>query len=103
MEYDGNRKNSLLRDRSGNYLSINELTPLLEDLSYKVVNQEIVNGLYVSTVWLGVIHNNNSLFETIVFDNNTKQLYIERYPTEELAVLGHGKICHKITNGELFE
>lgn len=87
-----------------------------EDAKKKIVKQTTLkNGLFISTVWLGMDHNlgmsNKPLiFETMVFDTNRKETYKlgkiqhttigedldqERYSTEDQAVEGHKKMVLK--------
>lgn len=67
---------------------------------FKIVQQDTLdNGLFVSTVFLGLDHgfgNRNRegykpvLWETMIFnDNDTTQDYQERYTSYEDAVAGH--------------
>ena len=69
---------------------------------YKIVKQEeLPNGKWVSTVWLGLNHSWNDgsplIFETMVF--KSKDDYsdedMERYSTEAEAIEGHKKMVEK--------
>lgn len=83
------------RDRDGNEITLEEYIEKLTDPSYKIVNHTVVNGLLVSTVWLGLDHNFCDgpplIFETMIFcyGNYEHDEYQERYSTEEEAIEGH--------------
>jgi len=61
----------------------------------KHVNEELVNGNRVSTVWLGLDHNHFGgeplLFETMIFNSSGDDIYCERYSSWDEAVEGHKK------------
>ena len=84
-------------DRDGNELSsADELERLLCDKSYKVLKQETIGDLRVSTVWLGVDHGfvpglKPVIFETMIFGGGKHHLDGElwRYSSEEEALEGH--------------
>ncbi len=68
----------------------------IRDHEKKIVRQETLpNGLFVSTVWLGIDHGFGRgppiIFETIVFrgENELKVLDQRRYSTEDEAIVGH--------------
>lgn len=72
----------------------------------KHVVKEIINGKFISTIWLGLNHNwgNNNLpllFETMVFaDINTGcEEYCDRYSTWKEAEEGHKKAVEWVKNG----
>ena len=75
----------------------------LGDHDYKVVEQTTLpNGLWVSTVWLGLDHSfcregPPLIFETMVFESkeNLHDLDCERYPTEAEAIEGHWRMVAK--------
>lgn len=73
-----------------------------EDLSYKRVAQTTLpNGRWVSTVWLGLNHQDGDgpplIFETMVFPNaqDMQELDMDRYSTETEAMVGHAALCAK--------
>lgn len=76
---------------------------LFEDFSYKVIKQETLpNGLWISTVWLGLNHNwapNGPIhiFESMVFSriDRLEEQDMERYSTLEQAKAGHLKLVKK--------
>ena len=70
-------------DRNGDPITIEEYGRLHQDHAYVVVKQETLpNGLWVSTVWLGLDHNHIPpplIFETVVFP--------PRWPSKEMKQL----------------
>lgn len=98
---------NLYFDRQGKPIkSREEFSKLFNDFKYKVVKQDkLPNGLFVSTVWLGINHNfvgpsdSPIIFETMVFDHSKKEDYIdmdrERYSTEKQAIAGHKRMMKK--------
>jgi len=74
----------------------------LSDPKYKVVKQDVLkNGLYVSTVWVGIdyslVGGEPLIFETMVFPNKGDwlDLDMERYSTEKEALAGHREMVKK--------
>jgi len=89
-------------DKDGKPIDLFEWAKKFEDLSYKVIEQtELRNGLWVSTVWLGLNHCYSEgeplIFETMVFKNKEigKELDMDRYNTLEEAKEGHKKMVAK--------
>lgn len=68
----------------------------IADFTVRVVKQETVEDLFVSTVFLGLSRLN--CFETMAFDDkgDSVDAYFARYDTWEEARLGHAKIVKKI-------
>jgi hypothetical protein len=66
---------------------------------YQIVKQsKLENGLFVSTVWLGIDHSFTEIgppiiFETMIFGKDV--LDCMRYSTEEQALKGHEQLCRK--------
>ena len=87
-------------DREGTPISSAEWSQMFENTEYLVVKQDdLKNGLHVSTVWLGF---NNKfgdgpplIFETRVF--NGPEEYQERYPTLAEAEAGHQVMIEKVS------
>lgn len=74
----------------------------LADPKKKVVKQETLeNGLWISTVWLGLDHNYGEgrplIFETMVFKKkgDWSELDMDRYSTEKEAIKGHERMVKK--------
>lgn len=68
------------------------------------VEDENINGYWVSTVWLGVNHNHLSdenplIFETMIFKTGYNEIYCERYSTWAQAEEGHKKAVEWVKNG----
>jgi hypothetical protein len=67
----------------------------------RIVKQDkLMNGYFISTVFLGIDHNfigkgNPLLFETIVFDTNSNTAFMHRYSTYKNALKGHEIILKK--------
>jgi hypothetical protein len=61
----------------------------------EVAKTRLWNGVFVSTVFLGLDHNWGEgpplIFETMVFDSSRKYEPQERYSTEEQARAGHAR------------
>ncbi len=63
----------------------------------RAVRDDIIGGVRVSTVWLGVDHNfyggSPLLFETMVFSTpkDLNDIYMKRYTTWDEAVEGHNR------------
>ncbi len=72
------------------------------------VGDDTVNGLRISTVFLGLCHNfnpNNNVpivFETMVF-NNDSVIYMARYTTWDEAIAGHKRAIQWVKNGCVYE
>lgn len=69
----------------------------------KHVADEVIEGVRVSTVWLGLDHNyfggRPLLFETMVFNAEGSDIYCERYTTWEQAESGHNKAVEWVKDG----
>lgn len=71
----------------------------------KHVADEMVDGKRVSTVWLGMDHSlfpsgiKPLIFETMVFDHNSEDIYCERYSTWHEALEGHAKAVKWVKDG----
>lgn len=96
-------REDLYKDKDGNSISLDQYCSLLKDESYKIIAQEHVNELWVSTVWLGVRHWGGNFFETMVFKgvNNDlsgdwKEQSMYRYQTKEEAIKGHCEIVKNL-------
>ena len=67
----------------------------------KIVKQtKLENGIFVSTVWLGLDHSflpkgKLLIFETMVFYRSMLELDMERYSTEEEAKAGHKEMVKR--------
>ena len=79
--------------------------PTEDDERYKRVNETTLpNGLWVSTVWLGLDHRCGDegppiVFESMVFPSrdNLSELAVRRYATELEAAVGHEVLCEQWT------
>lgn len=77
--------------------------PTENDERYKRVNETTLpNGLWVSTVWLGLDHRHDDsgpplIFESMVFRSevNLAELTCRRYATELEAAVGHEVLCEQ--------
>lgn len=95
-------------DKHGKPITMEEWGALTQDLSYKFVGNEYLEGLRVSTVWLGLNHGFLSedieIFETMVFpEEEWSDLYCKRYTTEEEAIAGHAAVVQLVKDGERFK
>jgi len=91
-------------DRQGNRMKdMKEWGEKLHDITYKrVVEDTLPNGLWISTVWLGMDYSFGDdtpplIFESMAFRNkdDMRELDCARYATEEEAVAGHKLMVEK--------
>lgn len=90
-------------NKQGEKITIEEWCSLLKDRSYKIIKQEeLDNGRFVSTVWLGFDYQLEEggkplIFETMVFPSKEDWdgEYCERYSTLGEAIEGHERIVNK--------
>ena len=95
----------LYYNKQGKVITREKWAKLMEDFEFKVVEQSILsNGLYVSTVWLGLNHQFGKgdplIFETMVFPNKGTWLEQDcvRYSTLKEAQAGHKELVKKYEN-----
>jgi hypothetical protein len=86
---------SVYRDKFGRIIQADELELLLRDKTYKVVEQEQLDEVFVSTVWLGVPHflnlDHHYYFETMVWEKG-QIVDLTRYENLEEAEIGHKEV-----------
>jgi hypothetical protein len=89
-------------DRKGSLMTVAEFCAAIARREYqRVAETTLTNGLWVSTVWLGLDHSFGFgpplIFETMVFPSreNMSELDCDRYSTEFEARLGHARLCQK--------
>jgi len=91
-------------DKNGQPLELFEWAALFDDFGYRQVDEtKLKNGLYVSTVWLGLDHSllmdgNPLIFETMVFgmsDEPWDEADQERYSSLTEAEAGHIIMCER--------
>lgn len=77
--------------------SMEEWGAFYNNIANRRVASTDIEGMRISTVFLGLDHNWSGgrpiLFETMVFDQNNNDVYMERYHTWEEAEAGHQAIC----------
>jgi hypothetical protein len=98
-------------DRDGEEINFVQWMMLWRSLEYKIVKQDTIGRLFVSTVWLGMDHGfgfhsrpiifETMVFETMVFDHEEenarwRDIEQQRYCTEEEALAGHEEICDQV-------
>ncbi len=96
-------------DKEGKPLDLMEWANLFEDFEYRQVGDSLVDGIRVSTVWLGLDHNFGRvgpplIFETMMFDwkdDNRGQDFQWRYSTLEQAQAGHANAVKQMENERL--
>src|SRR5262245_17632735 len=84
-------------DREGQPITIEQWAVLIGDLNYiKVAENTLPDGMWISTVWLGINHRflhkgPPLIFETGVFrsKDNLESMDQRRYSTEADAIVGH--------------
>ncbi len=97
-----NRKDAILFRRDGTpYTNVEEFCRDMLNDKYRCVKQEeLPNGVWISTVWTGIsLHNASStptssppkIFETLVFltIDDESHVTMQRYGTEAEAIQGH--------------
>jgi hypothetical protein len=102
----------LFFDRQGNPINTAEFTGLMQTNTedYRRVAEDEINGVRVSTVWLGIDLGFGSgpplIFETMTFPANPENPASSdwndrcwRYATEAQAVAGHEAICAQLRAG----
>jgi len=74
------------------------------DPEYKRVASSYVAGKHISTVWVGMnmaFRNGPPIiFETMVFSEDADDGFMQRYATEEEALLGHLEVLRRLKVGE---
>lgn len=84
-------------DRDGSSITGEQWRHLFENKAYCRVAFDQIDGVEVSTVWLGMNHNYSMdgpplIFETMVFGGELGQEQW-RYSTEQAALTGHQYAC----------
>lgn len=83
------------RDKLGRVIQADELECLLRNKEYRIVKQDWIGKVLVSTVWLGIPFDMGiSYFETMVFgdDEEDRELHIKRYENLWKAEKGHEEV-----------
>ncbi len=96
-------------DKEGKPLDLMEWANLFEDFEYRQVGDSLVDGIRVSTVWLGLDHNFGRvgpplIFETMMFDWTTEDRQVDfqwRYHSLEQAQAGHANAVKSLENERL--
>ena len=96
-------------DRDGNPISVREWSRLHNDPEYSRVDETELDGIWISTVWLGFDHSfglggPRQIFETMVFDRHNQPRpglqemgeFDRRYSTEEEAEQGHLEVVQEL-------
>lgn len=88
-------------DRDGQPIDLQQWGALFTNPDYKIVQQDKVNGYFISTVWLGMNHAYGvdsplAIFESMVFnEGSSEDLDCIRYATEAEAKAGHQVLVEK--------
>lgn len=89
-------------NKKGEAIDLKTFAELLEDREYVIIKQEtLANGMWVSTVWLGIDYGlmepEPIIFETMVFprQGDYRDVDMQRYSTEEAAIKGHKEMVLK--------
>lgn len=68
----------------------------------RIVGHDVINGILVSTVFLGVNHSLSNkmpiLFETMIFIKSEEDIYQERYCSWDDALKGHKEAIEWVKN-----
>ena len=105
------RVDGMILDRDGKPISHREWGRLRQREDYYRVAQHRLNGLWVSTVWLGINHEGRPdapplIFETMVFPDDAAASdwdYQDRYSTLPQARVGHERVVAAIRTGQSCE
>lgn len=87
-------------DRNGNEMTAHEWQQAFEKTDARRIERtDLKDGVYVSTVWLGLDHSWDDgpplIFETMVFEGkHDGDCY--RYSTENAAKIGHAKVVAEL-------
>jgi hypothetical protein len=106
----GKRKMYYKLDENKNVVesSLHEWATFIENRlpnNYKHVGDDIVDGHRISTVFLGLCHNFDPfdktpiVFETMVFQSDRRDIYLERYSTWQEAEAGHQRAIQWVKDG----
>lgn len=88
-------------NRKGKPISLLTWGRLLEDHNERRVAEDFIDGVHVSTVWLGLNHQwvedgAPLIFETMVFGGGGLDGEMVRYSTEDQAFEGHAEMVLKV-------
>lgn len=93
--------------RQGDLISFEEWAASLADLDAKRVGLDVVDGVEVSTVWLGIDHSfgvgEPLIFETMLFCDDvddSRHYACTRYSTEAQARRGHEDAVNAVVHGD---
>lgn len=93
----------LYYNRKGEPIEVSEWVRLFESDTVRHVDVNTIDGVHVSTVFLGLNHQWGIgpplIFETMIFGGPHDQ-YQERYSTEEAAFAGHDRIVTALREGK---
>jgi hypothetical protein len=78
------------RDRQGKEISLEKWNELNGQKEYASIKQEIFEGFFISTVWLGIVED-GYYFETVAFKNDKPEIQF-LYLNEQDALRGHEQI-----------
>lgn len=104
-EYFNKKKEHFILDENKNVIpaSLLEWGEFFENTrEERIVNRTEINGLRVSTVFLGLDHSFDGslhIFETMVFKKKSEVGYCERYSTWQEAEEGHKRAIEWVKNG----
>lgn len=97
-------------DKQGNVITLDQWATLVMRRDYKIVQQDHVHDLMVSTVWLGIDYGYGYgcpdgmpplIFETMVLTPTCSGVgHIHRTPTEDAALAVHDQVLAAVTAGE---
>lgn len=95
------------RNRKGEGITFADWIEAFADQEYRRVAEDTIDGVWISTVWLGLDHGYNPehplIFETMCFDHSGQGRsfdYQDRHSTEEQALKGHAEAVAAV-NAEL--
>lgn len=86
-------------DRDARPIDAREWTRLMEDRDYRLIGQDDIAGVYVSTAWVGLpylLDDDRLIFETMTFSDRRQDWDARvagRYPSAPRALVGHLWTC----------
>jgi hypothetical protein len=91
-------------DRARNAIGLMTWAELLENGDYRLVALDDVDGIWISTIWVGFdhnmgIHREPLIFETMVYGAGAGSIEPRRYATEDEALDGHRHAVDWVANG----
>lgn len=88
-----------LLDKERNCISYNQWESFKDNDSYKIIGLHKNEYLTVSTIWTGMSYDQSTIFESVIFDENSgfglplHAIWDYKYHTEKEALHMHERLC----------